>query len=401
MISAADKIEGAPGGEVRRLMILKCTSFEEMQREITEQDMSIVIWGAGVIGTVTTPEILRQHGLLRRIAFYIDKNPEMHGCSITVYNREVEIKAVDALNAAGGNTVLIIAVSRYAEVLNQLEHMERTAELICYLMPMMCIHNFCGGVSEGMPTLSDKPLIPKKIHYMWLGKKQIPAKLQKCIDSWKRYCPDYEIIQWNEDNYDVDKHPYMRDAYEQGAYGFVPDYARLDILYRYGGLYMDTDVEVRKNLDPLLYQEAFCGVEKWQIINFGGCSGAVKGHPMMEKFIEAREGISFLDKNGRKNTLTCGYYDTNVALENGYCINGKTQYIQGMNIYASDYFHPFDYMSGHMDMTKHTYSVHWFNGGWLDEGMRRANEDAMRRFDRVYAKAVGKSEKIEIPAGIS
>lgn len=369
-------------------MILKCTSFEELQREVTERDMSIVIFGAGVIGTVTTPEILKQYHLTQRIAFYIDNNPEMQGCNLTVHDREIEIRAADALNTAEKNTALIVAVSRYAEVLNQLGCMRCTADMVCYLMPMMCIHNFCSNSSNGEPVLSDKPLIPKRIHYMWLGKKQIPSNLQKCISSWHRHCPDYEIVRWDESNYDVGKHAYMRAAYDKGAYAFVSDHARLDILYQYGGIYIDTDVEVIKNLDTLLYQEAFCGVEKWQIINSGGCMGTVMGHPMVEKLLRAREKAFFFDENGRQNTFTCGYYDTNVALENGYRINGKTQNVGGMNIYAFDYFHPYDYMSGHTYKTEHTYSVHWFNGGWLDEKMRQANAETMNQFDIVYDLAV-------------
>lgn len=369
-------------------MILKCTSFEEMQREITEHNMSIVIWGAGVIGTVTMPEVLRRYGLMQRVAFYIDNSHEAQGRKVAVHDREIAIKPVDALMSTKADTVLIIAVSRYAEIWKQLDQMPGTQDMPCYIMPMMCIHNFCRDISGGAPVLSDKPLIPKKIHYMWLGGKRIPSSLQKCIDSWKKYCPDYEIIQWDENNYDMDKHPYMRQAYERGAYGFVPDYARLDILYQHGGIYMDTDVEVTRNLDPLLCQEAFCGVEKWQIVNFGGCSGAIKAHPMIREFLRAREDILFLDAEGRQNTVTCGFYDTNVAIKNGYRLNGETQNIRGMNIYASDYFHPYDYMSGHTHKTEHTYTIHWFNGGWLDERMKRANEETMQEYDRIYSLAV-------------
>lgn len=369
-------------------MILKCTSFEEMHREITKQDMSIVVFGAGVIGTVTVPEILRQYDLLERVVFYIDNSPAAWERKIVLEDRVLDIKPVDELRNVGKNTVVLIAVSRYAEVLAQLEQMSHIVYISYYIMPMMCIHNFCSHISEGAPILSDKPLIPKRIHYMWLGKKQIPSNLQKCIDSWKRFCPDYEIVRWDENNYDVEKHAYTKAAYEKGAYGFVPDYARLDILYRYGGIYMDTDVEVIKNLDPLLYQEAFCGIEKWQVLNFGGCSGAIKGHQMIGKFLRAREDVLFLDADGRTNTVTCGYYDTNVAIKNGYQINGTTQSIQGMNIYAFDYFHPYDYMSGHTYMTEHTYAIHRFNGGWLDEKMKRANQETMQEFDRIYERAV-------------
>lgn len=362
-----------------------------MNREITEQNRSVVIFGAGVIGTVTVPEILGQYDLLQRISFYIDNNHAVQGSRITVKNRKIDVKPVEVLNSTEKNAVVILAVSRYAEVLSQLEKMECTKDMCCYIMPMMCIHNFCTNISSGTPVMTDKPLIPKKIHYMWLGKKQIPANLQKCIDSWKKYCPDYEIIQWNENNYDIGKHEYMRDAYEKGAYGFVPDYARLDILYQYGGIYMDTDVEVIKNLDSLLYQEAFCGVEKWQVINFGGCSGAVKGHRMVGEFLKARENTDFLDKSGKLNAVTCGFYDTNTALQNGYQINGTTQNVRGMNIYAYDYFQPYDYMSGHVNMTENTYSVHWFNGGWLDEKMKLANEEAERKFEQIYSIAAENS----------
>lgn len=369
-------------------MVLKCTSFEEMHREITEQDRSIVVFGAGVVGMVTVPEILRQYDLLDRVDFYIDNSPAAWERKIVFEDRVLDIKPVDQLRNVEKNTVVLIAVSRYAEILAQLERIPYKVYVSYFIMPMMCIHNFCSNISDGKPIFSEKPLIPKKIHYMWLGKKQIPSNLQKCIDSWTKYCPDYEIVQWNENNYDVNKHQYMRDAYEQGAYGFVPDYARLDILYEHGGIYMDTDVEVVKNLDPLLYQEAFCGVEKWQVVNFGGCSGAIKGHRMIGELLEARKNVPFLDADGRKNSFTCGFYDTNAVIKNGYRINGTTQNVQGMNIYAFDYFHPYDYMSGHTYMTEHTYSIHRFNGGWLDEKMKLANRETMQEYDRIYELAV-------------
>lgn len=369
-------------------MILKCTSFEQMNKEIVEHDMSIVVFGAGVIGTVTVPEVLRQYDLLNRVLFYVDNSCSMQGQRVDAANKTIDIKTVDSLMSVEENTAIIIAVSRYTDVLEQLNSMQCTENMTGYLMPMMCIHNFCSGISEGTPVLADQPLIPKRIHYMWLGKKQIPENLQKCIDSWKKYCPDYEIIQWDESNYDISKNSYMQQAYEAGAYGFVPDYARLDILYQYGGIYMDTDVEVIRSLDDMLYQQAFCGVEKWQTINFGGCSGAIQGYEAIRKFMIEREKISFIKEDGKQNRNTCGFYDTNVALQNGYIINGKTQNVMGINIYAFDYFHAYDYMSGQTCKTEHTYSIHRFNGGWLDEKMRQANADVSKEYDRIYRKCV-------------
>ena len=369
-------------------MILKCTSFEQMHKEIEEQNKSIVIFGAGVIGTVTVPEVLWQYNLLERVLFYVDNYRKEPGQKIIVRNRSISIESVDKLNAVGKNTAIIIAISRYAEVLKQLEGMPCTNNMVCYVMPMMCIHNFCSSTSKGEPVLTQKPVIPKKIHYMWLGKNPIPDNLQKCIDSWKRYCPDYEIIQWDESNYDISKISYMKQAYEAKAYGFVPDYARLDILYQYGGIYMDTDVEVVKNLDDMLYQQAFCGVEKWQTVNFGGCSGAIKGHRAIRKFLDGRKNILFYNTDGSHNRNTCGFYDTNIAIENGYQINGTTQNIMDMNIYAFDYFHPYDYMSAQTVRTKNTYTIHRFNGGWLDENMRKDNINTAKEYDKIYQECI-------------
>ncbi|MEY8266586.1 glycosyltransferase [Lachnospiraceae bacterium 64-25] len=369
-------------------MILKCTSFEQMSEEIIKQNRSVVIFGAGVIGTVTAPEVLKQQGLLARVRFYIDNNSKMWGTKLEVQGRRVEILPVDKLAQIKENISVIVAISRYAEALEQLSALPCGEQLVCYFMPMMCIHNFCSGISKGSPLLTKQPCIPKRIHYMWLGKKEIPLKLQKCIESWKQFCPDYEIIRWDESNYDLSQNSYMQEAYRAGAYGFVPDYARLDILYRYGGIYMDTDVEVIRSLDTLLYQEAFCGVEKWQVLNFGGCSGAAKGNQMILKFLKERERIPFLNADGSQNKNTCGYYDTKTAIKNGYELNGKTQNISGMNIYAYDYFHPYDYMSGQTLKTENTYTIHRFNGGWLDEKMKAANENAARKYEDLYQSAI-------------
>lgn len=365
-------------------MILKCSSFDEMRQFILRGKYKIVMFGAGVVGQVTVPEILASYGLVPYIDCYIDNDDKKWNDDIEILGRKLKINSPAYLKGCAKDTVLLINISRFAEILRQLEAMECTKNMAAYIMPMMCIHNFCSESSEGEPVLLRKPAIPKKIHYMWFGGKKLPDSLQRCMDSWKKYCPDYEIIRWDEDNYDIRKNDYMRAAYDEGAFGFIPDYARLDILYQYGGIYMDTDIELIRNIDSLLCQEAFCGVEKWQVINFGGCSGAVKKHPMIEKFIREREGICFFDASGNQNRMTCGFYDTKTALKSGYKINGKTQCVGGMNIYAYDYFHPYDYMSRRTNITEHTYSIHQFSGGWLEESMRAANEQTAKQYDDIY-----------------
>lgn len=369
-------------------MLLRCELFQEFEKNIKKNNKRIVMFGAGAIGQVSTPEILSDYNLLDKIDCYLDNSEGRCGTFIEVCGKRFEIKSPEYLKECDEHTVILLNISRFSDVINQLENMDSTKRMECYVMPMMFIHNFCMKRSKGEAVMTEKALIPKKLHYMWLGRKPLPHNLKRCIDSWKKYCPDYEIIKWNEDNYDFTKHPYMREAYNKGAYGFVPDYARIDILYNEGGFYLDTDVEIKRSIDDLRYQQAFCGVEKWQIINFGGLSGAVKGHQMLKNFLDLRRDISFYNSDGSLNKNTCGFYDTRVALAHGYKINGQTQYINGMNIYASDYFQPFDYMSGTINETENTFSIHWFNGGWLDEKLKKQNEESKRIYLDLYQKSL-------------
>ncbi|WP_026503796.1 glycosyltransferase family 32 protein [Butyrivibrio sp. NC3005] len=361
-----------------------CTIFKKMADRIKVRSSKIVLFGSGVLGQVTMPQVLKEYGLLDQVSCYIDNDSSKWGTRINIFDRKILILSPEVLNNYDSNTVILLNISRFSSVLEQLESMKCTKDMDCYITGMMCIHNFCLAPSGGSPVLSNYQIIPKKLHYMWLGKKEMPENLKLCIESWRKYCPDYEIIEWNEDNYDFNKHPYMREAYSAGAYGFVPDYARLDILFNEGGIYLDTDVELKRNIDPLLFQDAFCGVEKWQVINFGGCSGAVKGNKAIRRFLYARENLHFIDKDGKQNRNTCGFYDTKVAIDMGYKLDGTTQNVQGMNIYASDYFQPYDYMSGNINITDHTYSVHWFNGGWLDEESRMANQKTAQEYNDLY-----------------
>lgn len=369
-------------------MLLECCKFEMFAKKIKERNRKVILFGAGAIGSVVAPEILNKLGVCQYIDCYIDNDKSKWGNKISVREELIDVKSPDYLKKCSKDAVILINVSRFSDVIKQLEMIENIANMTCYIMPMMLIHNYCSEKSSGKAVKTAERRIPRKLHYMWLGGKELPNNLKKCLESWKYHCSGYEIIEWNESNYDLNKHPFMKQAYDVGAYGFVPDYARLDILYNEGGLYLDTDVEIKRNIDHLLYQDAFCGVEKWQIINFGGLSGAVKKHPMIKKFLDARKDIFFADKDGKLNKNTCGFYDTKVAIEEGYSINGKTQSIGNMNIYAYDYFHPYDYMSGMTNETENTCSVHWFNGGWLDETMKKANEESKMKYLSMYEKAV-------------
>lgn len=358
--------------------------FNRIKEKIIDKDKKIIIFGAGMIGTVTTLEILYELELEDRIDFYVDNDKNKLGSFIEISNKNIPIYEVDKLRDIDvNNYVIFLTTSRFSDTIVQLEGYDNLSNADCYIIPMLCIENFNIHSENIIVKKSEIETIPKVIHYMWLGKKPIPKALQKCIDSWKKYCPDYEIICHNENNYDIDKIPYMKEAYKLGAYGFVPDYARLDILYNYGGIYLDTDVELIRRLDDLLYQDGFCCVEKWQTINFGGGSGAKKGLKIIKDFMEYRTKISFLDENGNQNRNTCGFYDTKFFINKGYKINGEVQNINGFTIYPYEVFHPYDYMSGRITKSVNTYGIHHFNGGWLDESQVEANRKTVEIYNSV------------------
>lgn len=367
-------------------MRLKAGTFSEMAENIKERDSKIVLFGAGVIGTSTTPALMERFGLVDSVICYIDNDQTRWGQNLQVGQRIITICSPDILRTLTENITVLINISRYADAFEQLDRMECTQDMLCYIIPMMCIQNFHNEGGKGVILTSNTPIIPKRIHYIWFGGKAIPQSLQKCIDSWHKYCPDYEIIRWDETNYDVGKCLYMRQTYQHKKYSFVTDYAKIDILYQCGGIYMDTDVEVVRSLDDLLYQEAFTSVEKWQVINFGGCSGAVCGHPSLEAFLRAWEKREFIRADGTQDPLSSGYVDTRVAMDNGYVLNGQNQTVMGMNIYTYDYFHPYDYMSGRTEKTDDTYAIHHFSGGWLDEEMRLADQQTRLQFESLCRK---------------
>lgn len=206
-------------------------------------------------------------------------------------------------------------------------------------------------------------MIPKKIHYCWFGGNEFSAKAKKCIDSWKKFCPDYEIIEWNESNYDINQNPYTQFTYLNKKYAFLSDYARLQIIYNEGGIYFDVDVEVIRSLDDLLQYKAFFGFETDQFVNTGVGFGAEKYNKSVENMI--REYDILLD--GNHGTIGCPILNTEALKKNGLVLNGKNQIIDDGIIFSPEYFNPYDDPTGRLNITEKTYSIHWFAKSWMDK----------------------------------
>lgn len=205
-------------------------------------------------------------------------------------------------------------------------------------------------------------MIQKKIHYCWFGKKQLPKKAQKCIKSWKKYCPDYEIIEWNEDNFDVYQNKYTTKMYQEKKFAFLSDYSRLYIILHEGGFYFDVDVEIIKPLDSLLEHSAFFGFETEKYVNTGVGFGAEAGNQLVKSMLS--EYDIFL--RGDKDTIGCPFLNTKALEKHGLIINGKQQTIDGAVIYPINFFNPYDDPTGKLNITEDTYSIHWFAKSWMD-----------------------------------
>lgn len=209
-------------------------------------------------------------------------------------------------------------------------------------------------------------MIPKRIHYCWFGKKEKPRLAKKCIESWKKYCPDYEIIEWNEDNFDINAHPYAKYCYEHQKYAFLSDFVRLLVVYQYGGIYFDTDVELLKTPKELLQYEAFLGFENDKNIATGLGFGAVPKHSSIESMCQMYQDLE-KNENNDFQLCKCPELNTKALLPFGLKLNGRRQNICGAEILPVDYLNPYDDQIGKLRITKNTISVHWYSKSWMSK----------------------------------
>ncbi len=214
-------------------------------------------------------------------------------------------------------------------------------------------------------------MIPKVIHYCWFGRNPLPEDAKRNIASWKKYCPDYEIREWNESNFDVNGNTYCREAYEAKKWAFVSDYARLKILYDYGGIYMDTDVEVCRSLDDLLKYNAFSGFESGNRIPTGTL-GSTQGAGWIGDLLSYYKDKHFKKADGSLDLTTNVVTITrmtkekyNIRLDDSFQILGDN-----MVLLPFEYLTAKDLMDGKIKKTKNTYTIHHYSGSWLSPSQR-------------------------------
>ena len=214
-------------------------------------------------------------------------------------------------------------------------------------------------------------MIPKIIHYCWLSKDPVPSELKKCMDSWREKLPEYEIKIWNFDCFDVNSSIWVKEAFEQKKYAFAADFIRLFALYKYGGIYLDMDVEVIKSFDNFLHQREILCVESSgypEVATFG-CE---KGCDWLRPCLNYYDGRKFVKKDGSLDTIPLPKIIKNTLEKNGYCfkaIDSPRQYDDSQAkiicTLPCDYFSPKSYVTGKLNITKNTVSIHHFAGTWI------------------------------------
>ena len=238
-------------------------------------------------------------------------------------------------------------------------------------------------------------MIPKIIHYCWFGNNPLPDDAKVCIASWKKYCPDYEIIEWNENNFDLEQNQYVKEAYEEKKWAFITDYVRLYVLYNYGGIYMDTDVEVLKNLDVFLHNKGFSGFEDYDRVPTG-IMASEKNNNFIGNQLKYYNNKHFV-VDGKHDMKTNVETITEYCLEHGLILNNTKQQIDDFVFYPKDYFCPKNCQTLKITITENTYTIHHFAGSWTTKNTRikkiikkilgpRICECILRMKDKIYGK---------------
>lgn len=220
-------------------------------------------------------------------------------------------------------------------------------------------------------------MIPKIIHYCWFGGKPLPKDAERYICSWRKYMPGYEIKRWDESNFDIDSIPYTKEAYASNKYAFVSDYARFWILYHYGGIYFDTDVEIVKPIDDIVIAGNFLGVElqdSTQITVAPGLGlGVEKNCPVLKDLIQIYQDSHFLCEDGSVKVKNIVEITTDYLIRKGLKNTEEVQQCCGFTIYPKDYFCPIDYNTRELKMTDNTRTIHHYAESWIPKSTRLKN----------------------------
>lgn len=313
-----------------------------------------------------------------KINYVVDNDEKKQGTEITVMGKVLKVISLNDLkNKNLSNYSIIITCADIDDILNCFSTDCELSSIDYYCLSLIPEGNRDErALQKEIPLdirLSSKPLIPKVIHYCWFGGNPLPDRYKLWMESWHKFCPDYQIIEWNESNYDVSKNEYMYQAYQKKKWGYVSDYARIDIIYRYGGIYLDTDVELVQNLDDLLYQKGFAGFQNDDEVNTGLGFGAVKGLSVFKETLDLYSEMRFINKDGSINTTACPELQTPILEKHGLKKNGEYQIVSDLTVYPEKVLCGKSIMTKKIVLKPYTRAIHHFDGSWASKEDRDRN----------------------------
>lgn len=360
--------------------MLKFLGKRELLDSVSSYD-GIILYGVGK-RLVAFFDAFKDNEILSRVLYCVDKDEKKIGVNIVLKKKAYEVRSFNSLFNEKRHVLVIITPAAYADIVQEFKKCECLNNIDYISFSLLGAFDVeYEAMHKSIPAdikKTKEPIIPKVIHYCWFGKNPIPEKYLRWMDSWSKYCPDYEIKLWNEDNYDVTKNKYMYEAYKAKKWGFVPDYARLDIIYNEGGVYFDTDVELIANIDDLLYQKGFAGFESDSYVAFGLGFGAVKGLPIIKELRDSYDSMSFIGADGSTSKIASPVYQTDVLKKHGLVCNGEYQTVADITLFPQKMFSPKSCGLRVIKTVPYTKSIHHYDGSWLDDDAKRiqmANED--------------------------
>jgi mannosyltransferase OCH1-like enzyme len=359
-------------------MILKNCNIQTIISNIKSKNLSFICFGAGQ-QLAEACELFGDFDFFSNIFLIADNNPKPFKWK---GNTKQVLSPQMAFENIGEEAIIYISSSYYPEIFEQLQNIPQLSDTECY------IHNYVLHIplDYNFDSLksSEISLIPKKIHYCWFGGNEIPKQNQIWMESWQKYCPDYEIIRWDESNYDVSKHPYMYAAYKERKWAFVSDYARLDIIYEQGGIYLDNDVELLAGLGKLLYNEAFCGIYNLIGPALGLGFGAIPQCSIIAYLRDYYNNVNFYNYDDTLNQTDCLHHQF-AALENyGYKRRNEPQVIRGLLIYPTDVLSPLDVWCNKLSFNSNTVAMHHFDASWLDNADRDLRNSRQMKYNTFF-----------------
>lgn len=228
-------------------------------------------------------------------------------------------------------------------------------------------------------------MIPKIIHYCWFGENQLSDKDKECISSWKKYLPDYEIIEWNESNFNVNCNNYVREAYNSKKWAYVSDYARFKILYEYGGIYLDTDVELINSIQDIVDKGNFlaCESDNPKLVATGLGFGFEKGNLFLKEILNDYEEDHFLSQQTTNSYTTVVERITKILKNKGLKDTSEIICLDNIYIYPKEFFCPLNYTTQQMNITQNTRSIHWYSGSWIPRNYMNRNKKAIKIRNKI------------------